>query len=270
MTLRTTSRKWVYAQIDSEAPWLRVLTPSVSGPQQVQLAFEIDPAVLKEPGVEQTNLRILANGNQKLAVQVQVEVKRARAAAGSQLLRPMIVAAALLMGFRLLLALPADYFSRVRLAGTSAEVATLGYWMQLPVAESGFLRCFVLTTWWTGAVLGFWLVWRGRRTLGDRLCGLIAGSAAGLGGWSVLGCLVLLVDAGPRWLTTVLARMLGASLSPWISTPLWLLVVALGWAVLGAAVGFVLGLSGSWGIRILAGVCRFCGIGRAAGWLQGR
>src|SRR5262245_294173 len=40
LTLRTSVKKWVYAQIDSDTPWLKVTTPTVSGPQQATIQFE--------------------------------------------------------------------------------------------------------------------------------------------------------------------------------------------------------------------------------------
>ncbi len=42
VTLQTPGKRWVYASVESSAPWLRVLTPSVSGPQQAPINFEID------------------------------------------------------------------------------------------------------------------------------------------------------------------------------------------------------------------------------------
>src|SRR5438270_6718055 len=41
--LQTAAKKWVYASIASDAPWLRVLTPQVGGAQQATIAFEVDP-----------------------------------------------------------------------------------------------------------------------------------------------------------------------------------------------------------------------------------
>ena len=42
LTLQTGAKKWVYGQISSDNPWLKVTTPQVSGPQHAAIAFEID------------------------------------------------------------------------------------------------------------------------------------------------------------------------------------------------------------------------------------
>src|SRR5262245_21567774 len=42
VSILTPAKKWVYASVESDSPWLRVLTPSPAGPQQAAIGFEVD------------------------------------------------------------------------------------------------------------------------------------------------------------------------------------------------------------------------------------
>ncbi len=274
VTLRTPSRKWVYAQVDSDSAWLRVTTPTVSGPQQVEIAFEVDPAGLTD-GSHKGTVRIRANGNQKLTVRVQGDVQRPRESPADGLLHAVFVGAVLGLLGRWLLAIPADLFARLLLAH-GANVGTLGWWAAVPGTGDGFLRTFVLATWWIGGLLGLGLVWRQGGKWADRLCGLVAGSAAGVALFSVLACLLILLDGLPRAVMQGLLGALGGQRSAWFSTPLWLVTAGLCWAMLGGCVGLVLGSLGergrrwlSWLTAPLASTCRVLGLEGAARWLRG-
>jgi hypothetical protein len=75
LTLGTESRKWVYGEVESDVPWLKVLTPSVRGPRQAGVRFEVDSSLL-EPGRHYVGqVRITANGGQTLTVPVFVDVQ---------------------------------------------------------------------------------------------------------------------------------------------------------------------------------------------------
>ena len=59
-----------------------------------------------------------------------------------------------------------------------------------------------------------------------------------------------------------------SSLSPWVVTPLWLVLAVGCWTVMGAAAGLVLGALGARGGRVLSAVAapltwlmRICGLG---------
>ena len=75
VALRTTTKKWVFAQVDSDAAWLRPTTPSVSGPQQAQIGFEIDPALMDGRPQQEALLRVIANGGKRLAMRVKVSAQ---------------------------------------------------------------------------------------------------------------------------------------------------------------------------------------------------
>ena len=72
VVLRTTTKKWVFAQVESDAPWLRPTKPSVSGPQQAQIGFEIDSSLMDGRPQQEATLRVSANGGQRLSMRVRV------------------------------------------------------------------------------------------------------------------------------------------------------------------------------------------------------
>src|SRR5207253_8827129 len=76
IVLRTAAKKWVYAHIESDAPWLRVLSASVSGPQQATVTFEADARQLPAAANPEGRLDITANAGQKLTVRVRLSVQR--------------------------------------------------------------------------------------------------------------------------------------------------------------------------------------------------
>jgi hypothetical protein len=88
VSLFTSTRKWVYAEIESDAPWLKVVTPSVSGPQQAPFAFEVDSSLMEVNRVYAGRLRIHANAGQTLTVQVRADVHKRRSSLAKRLFRP--------------------------------------------------------------------------------------------------------------------------------------------------------------------------------------
>src|SRR5262249_14422147 len=95
VTLRTTAKKWVYVQPDSDMPCLRGTTPTVSGPHQTQIAFKVDSTLMDAGGSHQGTIHIVANAGQKLSVRVQVDCERPHEPFTRRLLRPFFVGALL-------------------------------------------------------------------------------------------------------------------------------------------------------------------------------
>lgn len=329
VSLRTASKKWVYAQADSNVTWLRITTPSVSGPQHAAIAFEIDSSLLEEGRAHEGQVQVLANAGQRLGFRVRVEVGRTKKSfvqmmaapfASSRpappreavaapppappsawytpapapaaprpaspypaaipekfapgLLRPLVVGALLALLFRLVLAVPADLFARVLAAGAGPpRSGSLATWLHTPGTEDGFLKLFVLATWWVGGFVGVRLAWRKGGNMADLFCAIVAGAGAGLIASASAGCALIAVDSLPRALLRGLASGTGDHTSPWLWTPVWVLLASLYWAVLGGAAGLVLGGLGRRGLRLLAalaapvsGMFRLCGMGKAAGF----
>jgi hypothetical protein len=88
VTLRTRARKWVYASAESDVPWMRVTTPTVSGPQQAVIAYEIDSTLMDADRLHEGTVYVVANAGQRLAQRVLVEVHRPQEPFTRRLLRP--------------------------------------------------------------------------------------------------------------------------------------------------------------------------------------
>jgi hypothetical protein len=78
--LQATSKKWVYAQVTSQQPWIKVQTPQVSGPQHTKIELEIDTSGWTLGPSGEGTVELLANGGQKLLYRVAVDVPGAPAA----------------------------------------------------------------------------------------------------------------------------------------------------------------------------------------------
>ncbi len=202
-----------------------------------------------------------------------------------RLIQAAVVGAVLALLLRLVLFLPADLYARMvarAFGGPPTAVPTAGwdFWRQGPMTEAagdkpsvidpGFLRQFVLATWWVGGVAGMLLVWRSGGRWTDVACGGVAGAAAGVAGAATLGCATVLLDGLPRMLLGALGFAAGpsaASLSPWLATLLWLVFVLGCWTLFGAGLGLLLGAIGARGGRLLgtaaaplAWLLRACGL----------
>jgi hypothetical protein len=268
--LRTPAKKWVYAQADSDKPWLRVTTPSVSGPQQAQIAFEVDSTLMDAGGLHLGNVYLTANAGQRLAVRVQVNCTRPHEPFTRRLLRPFFVGALLALLLRLLLTGPADLYARgwghmTDAAGTHAP------WIYSTGAENHFLKRFILATWWAGIFMGAALVWRRRGHWSDVFCGGLAGAFAGAIAAGTLGCLLLIFDAVPGALLARWTSPQSFADAPATWTLLWIAFVSACWALVGGGTGFLLSSLGQGGLHLLhiaAGplvwLFRQCGLERIA------
>jgi hypothetical protein len=272
VTLRTTAKKWVYAQADSNKPWLRVTTPSAGGPQQAQFAFEVDSSLMEDNQIHEGTVQLIANAGQKLSVRVVVDVRRPQEPFTRRLLRPFFVVTMLFLLLRLFLVPPADLLARILMAEPGpAPPGSLERWKTAATDEDSYLKVFVLATWWIGGLVGLVVVAQRRGRWTDYFCGLIAGACAGLAASATLACVVSAVDLVPRELLSLLTSSLTGGVSPWIATPLWLLLACVSWTLLGAALGLLLTLIGSQGSRFvdmlgspLAWLLRLCGLNRLA------
>jgi hypothetical protein len=270
VTLRTPAKKWVYALADSDKPWLRVKTSSISGPQQAHVVFEVDSSLMDVGSLNLGTLYLTANAGQKLAVRVQVNCNRPHEPFTRRLLRPFFVGALLALLLRLLLTGPADLYARgwgqaVDTAGTQAP------WIYVTGAENLFLRRFILATWWVGIFLGAALAWRRGGRWTDALCGGIAGAFAGILAAGTLGCLLLVFDAAPRALLTHWTSPTSFADAPATWTLLWILLASACWALVGGGTGFLLSGLGQRGLHLLRTAAgplvwffQQCGLERAA------
>lgn len=290
ITIHTPARKWVYASVESDSPWLRVLTPQPFGPQQATIGFEVDSRQV--PGTRaEGRLNITANAGQALTVRVSAEVRgMPRARRGRGALQPVFSVALAFLVFRLLLVPFVDFFARDAAARSAAHRVGLptqdtsferiGGWLDLPwnqlllgITEmdtatrefrhylvSYFIRAMVLGTWWLGAVWGAMRMLR-RGGPGDMGWGIVAGSIAGFALSATLTCGFLIIEMVPLGLWSLWG---GGNLGLLV---LWVPLTLLWWTALGGMLGLVLGWLPPLRKTLLApvqnafaGLCRLCGL----------
>jgi hypothetical protein len=112
VVLQTAARKWVYASVESDAAWLKVLTLVVSGPQQAQIAYEIDSRSMPASGAAAATLTVHANGGQKLALKVRVQLYGHKPTLARRLLQPVITCTLAFVLLRLALVPVVDVVGR--------------------------------------------------------------------------------------------------------------------------------------------------------------
>jgi hypothetical protein len=241
VTLRTTAKKWVYAHIESDVPWLRPVNPRVSGPQQAAVAFEADTTGVTPNRPHDGRLRIEANGGQVLTLRVRVEPQGVEKPVRQRTARQALLVGALAaLLLRLLLAGPVDLYARLwAAAGAVPLPGSAAFWALAPVADAAFVRHVALTTAWLGAALGFVHLRRKGPRTADAFFGAVAGGVAGLAVAATVACLWPALDFAPRRVWQGVAAFAGSA-SPWISTPAWIVVAGAVWGLAGAAAGVVL------------------------------
>jgi hypothetical protein len=245
VTLQTPVKKWVYGSAESDMPWLRVTTPTVSGPQQAVVGYEVDSSLMDEGRLHEGRLRVLANAGQRLELRVVVDVRRPPQPFTRRLLRPFFAGMVLAFLLRLLLGLPADLYARV-LAADGPVAGSFDSWLESPLNRPDlaalYVRHFVLATWWLGAAAGAVVLWRRGSRWADVPYGVIAGAVAGVLGSATFACLLPVLDVVPRLLWHVLRDGVaggGLAESPWIWTPVWMVLAAVWWGTLGGGLGLL-------------------------------
>lgn len=76
VTLSTTSKKWVYAFVDSGAMWIKPRESAVAGGRQVDVVFDIDSEMMEPGRVHEGILQITVNGGVEHTIWVRVDVHR--------------------------------------------------------------------------------------------------------------------------------------------------------------------------------------------------
>jgi hypothetical protein len=107
VALHTQAKKWVYGYVESDSPWLKVLTPHVAGPQHASIAFEVDSRLLPAGRCE-GRLKIQANAGQNLAIRVGGEARGGPSARKPGFLQAVLAMAVACFLLRLLLIPVAD------------------------------------------------------------------------------------------------------------------------------------------------------------------
>lgn len=141
VSLFTPSKKYVYGNVSSDAPWLTVLTPSVSGAQKANIDIQIESRQLPRGKFATGTIQVICNGGKKLVLPVQVEVQRPVAGAMSKMLQPILTLALAFFLIRALFVplvdLGANHFA-VNYAYAKADIPITqesrgyGNWLALP------------------------------------------------------------------------------------------------------------------------------------------
>jgi hypothetical protein len=253
--LRTDARKWVYAKADADVPWLRVTTPTVSGPQQAVVSFEASARKLRPDEAFEGHIKIVANAGQELSACVRLGVlRRQRRETGTPVTRSVLTGAITGGLFRLLVASLGATYALV-LSGESGSPASGLHPLQ---DDQHFAKSLVVATACLGAGFGAFLGGRLGRRKTDILCGIIAGTVAGLAGGATLAAIAPAADVVPRYVLQRLVTAPGTSAAPssGIWTAILIVLATLSWGIIGGVLGGVLGLLGDKGGRLMAGANR--------------
>jgi hypothetical protein len=294
VVLQTPARKWVYAQVQSDADWLQPLQSSISGPQKATIDFTIETARLPVGREQTAHLIVWANGGQQLATRIRATAIRPREPLARRWLRPLAASALAACALRLFLAIPADLFARVLtayltpsprpaagstsrwlwslIADIDAQLTAPGSlvsWLASPLDHEAFVRHFVVATSWLGALVGVGLIARRSPRISDWPNGLVAGAGGGLVVAAVVACLLPFADWPARWgWQAVAAAFADSSIaaSPWVWTAAWIAWVSTSWMLFGLILGLALPCLGNAGRAAVEALARpFAALFRAAG-----
>jgi hypothetical protein len=98
--------------MESDSPWLRVLTPQVSGPQTAQIGYEIDTRLAPAGSSAQATLTVHANGGQKRTLRVRVHLAGLKPSLWRRFAQPAITCTLAFFLIRLALVPVMDLYGR--------------------------------------------------------------------------------------------------------------------------------------------------------------
>jgi len=247
VSLRTANKKWVYAEVTSNVPWVRIKTSQVAGAQQAPVTFEIDSRQLGRGDKHVTQVRMLANGGQELLLPIIVELHRPPRSLWDRVLRPFLSVAIALLIYRLALLIPLDLIARLFWTSTTdPQPGTLAAWAEAPNLVEGCLTHFVLLTCWIGPLVGGWLLWQRTGHWLDAVWGANAGVLMGVIVSAGVVCLLGVIEMIPR----VVMGSIPAKPPAFVATILWLFAITLWWLLLGGLTGVGLPFLGARGVQI--------------------
>jgi hypothetical protein len=304
--LSTASKKWVYAEVRSDRDWLKVLTPKVIGPQSANILLEADPSKLTKFPPTDATVAVQGNGGQNLRVKVGLDVTGVPLPEIKNRWQPVFAFLVLFLLLRVLLTPVVDFGTAPSVAAAAAKRVGVTWepgstplpWVSLlagfdgplpgiipetagrPAEETarmardarryfvaGFLRAILAWTWIPLAVIASLLMLRANRDSSpfwptNFVPALLAGTVAGYVAAATLACLFLAVEIVPRVLWAMTLGAFGLEL-----TPLWIVFALVGWAGVGALVGFVLAVAIPVRVvvyppiqSVLAGLFAMCGL----------
>lgn len=226
--LETSAKKWIYAFVESDVPWMKPVQPTVSGGQSATVHFQINTRALLPESTHHGTLTLVGNSGQRLTVKVAVQLAAAPNVV-QRFLQPVV--AGCLTGLL------------VRLLCIAPDLAAR-YSSVMP--QFSYTQKFMLLTFWL-AILVLWFLLRSTGKLRDFLAAGIVGGLGGMLGAATLAQLLPVFDT---------------ALSPGI----WPGSALVSWTLLGAGVGLVVSLCGARGRALMCALSE--GLGKLAGWFH--
>lgn len=228
--LETNAKKWVYAFIESDVPWIKVTQPVTTGGQSATATFQIMSRGLSPDSRQQGTLNIVGNGGQRLQVKVNLSLAAAPNT-GQRFMQPIVAGCLLGLLLRLICTIP-DYAARYS-----------------PVLPTGsYVLKFATCSFWV-VILVLWFLLRKEGKLRDFVSAILVG---GLGGMILMGTLAQLLPFLDN----------AASWGSWPGSAF------LSWSLLGAGVGLLVSLCGTRGRAVMSTISE--SLGRFVGWLRWR
>jgi hypothetical protein len=229
---------------------------------------------MDEGVTHQGNITVTGNAGQQLTIHVVVDVHKSPQPFTKRLFGGFFKMAMIAFLYRLLIAAPGDLYARVLVTRvTNPPAGTMQRWAEPAANEEGYLRSFILATWWFGAVVGLVLVRKKRGGLSDTVSAIVAGAMLGIITALTVACVATFLDGGPR---VIARKMADSNMTAGVATPVWLILVLSWWVALGAAAGAILPTLGRRGRKAqalfalpLAWVLERMGMQRIAGLLKG-
>ncbi len=243
--LQTNVKKWVYAHVEADQPWLKLNESDVSGAQRVGIQLQIDGRHMTAGQAHHGMINVVGNSNQAFHVPVQVQVAPSVGNFYQRFLQVILMGLLSGLFFRVVL-LPVDLLAR----GFNGEI------------PPGYVQRFCLCLTWIGALAGGYIVWR-RGKWADLPAGLLFGSVTTFIISASLANFIILCD---HWLSQ---QLQGIALLP------ILLLSLLQWSVMGLSLCLGLWVLNSqtrywlaeW-LHVGANLCQKCGLSRLAQFLR--
>lgn len=228
LKLETSAKKWVYAFVESDVPWIKATEPMTCGGQSAILRFQVNTRGLPPDSRQQGTLQLIGNGGQRLQVKVIVKLAAAPNVV-NRFLQPVVAGCLTGLLLRLLCSLP-DFAAR--------------HSPSLPL--NSYSQRFMLLTFWI-VVLALWFLLRKTGKLRDYVAATIVGTLGGLILTGTLAQLLPILDELVSW-------------GQWPGSAL------LSWSVLGAGVGLLISLCGTRGRALMSALSE--SLGKVAGWFR--
>ncbi len=214
--LKTTAKKWVYAFLEADVPWIKPIQPSVSGGQNATAEFQVISRGLAPGTQHHGTVSLVGNGGQRHSVKVGLTLSAAPNTL-QRFLQPIVtglLGGLLLRGLCILPDMAARDWQEIRPENYVQKFSIFSFWM---------------------VILAFWFAIRKEGKFRDFVAALFVGALAGLVLSSTLAQIL-------KWENYFI---------PWGT---WPGSGVLAWGVFGAILGLLISLFGQRGRQLVSQV----------------